>query len=88
MQVGERGVCATRANLLSAAARFEFTSAEASAEIDRVQTCVRTHWDARIQLPRFRIRMNGRPFGHASEVRQPFASSAFTFGVTSNVSAT
>lgn len=45
MQIGERGVCATRANLLGVAARFEFTAEQAGAEIDRIKDCVHTRWE-------------------------------------------
>lgn len=49
MQIGAQGVSATRANLLSVAARFEFTPAQASLEIDRIRDCVQTHWEAEVR---------------------------------------
>ena len=49
MQIGERGVAATRANLLSVAARFDFTVPDAAAEIDRIKDCVRTHWEQEVR---------------------------------------
>lgn len=49
MQIGEKGVAATRTNLLSVARRFDFTVEEATAEIDRIKDCVRTHWEAEVR---------------------------------------
>ena len=45
MQIGERGVSATRANLLSAARRFDLTREQATTEIDRLKDFVLTHWE-------------------------------------------
>ena len=49
MQIGEKGVAATRANLLSVAARFDFTVAAAAVEIDRMKDCVKTHWEQEVR---------------------------------------
>lgn len=49
MQIGERGVAATRANLLTVAVRFDFTVPDAAAEIDRIKDCVRTHWEREVR---------------------------------------
>lgn len=49
MQIGALGVSATRKNLLSVARRFDFSAEEASAEIDRIQDCVRSHWEEEVR---------------------------------------
>ena len=42
-------MAATRVNLLSAAGRFALEPAEAEAEIDRVQRCVRKQWRGEVK---------------------------------------
>lgn len=49
MQAGDQGVAATRVNLLSQAARFELTVAEAGALIDEVKAVVADHWEAEVR---------------------------------------
>ena len=49
MQIGTKGVAATRENLLTAAERFAFTPAEANEEIDRLKVCVHTHWEQEVR---------------------------------------
>lgn len=49
MQIGTLGVSATRNNLLSVARRFDFSAEQATAEIDRIKDCVRTHWEREVR---------------------------------------